>query len=256
MASFRHHAQVAAFLSVLMATVEFAKAQAIPSTVAPLLDEQVQPKAVAAYQIQKYLMKGIPKPRVPATAEQWNLEQQKVREHVLKDIAYHGWPQEWIDSAPRFEQMAVMETSHGYRVRKYRYEIVPGFESTALLYEPGQLRGKVPAILDFTGHDPLGNLTEYEQKRCINFAKRGILALSLGWPGLGELGQPENNHDFAGQLDLVGANSLGFFYLIIRRGLDLLATLSNVDEQRIGVTGLSGGGWQTVLISSLDERVR
>jgi hypothetical protein len=256
MTSFRRGARVVTLLSALLATAEFAKAQTTQETMAPLLQEQVQPKAVTAYQVQKYLMKDIPKPLVPATAEQWNLEKVRLRNHILKDVAYHGWPQEWINSAPRFEQTEVIITSHGYRVRKYRYEIVPGFESTAILYEPARLNGRVPAILNLTGHEPLGNLTEYEQKRCINFAKRGILALSLGWPGLGELGQPENNHDFAGQLDLVGANSLGFFYLIIRRGLDLLATLSNVDEQRIGVTGLSGGGWQTVLISSLDERVR
>jgi hypothetical protein len=105
------------------------------------------------------------------------------------------------------------------------------------------------------GHDPLGNVVEYEQKRCINFAKQGILALSLGWPGFGELGQAENSHDFGGQLDLVGSNSLGYFYLIIRRGLDYLAASPQTDPKRIGVTGLSGGGWQTIMISALDERV-
>jgi hypothetical protein len=98
-------------------------------------------------------------------------------------------------------------------------------------------------------------VVEYEQKRCINFAKRGILALSLGWPGFGELSQPENSHDFGGHLDLVGANSLGYFYLIVRRGLDYLETLPQADPKRIGVTGLSGGGWQTIMISALDERV-
>src|SRR5215831_19304833 len=246
---------VAGLLSILIAAAGLAKAQATRDTVAPLLEEQVQPKAVSAYQIQKYLTKRIPKPVVPGTAEEWNVEKQKLRRHILQDIAYHGWPQEWIDSAPQFEQTGVIETRHGYRIRKYRYEIVPGFRSTALLYEPEQLNKRVPAILNLTGHEPLGNLTEYEQKRCINFAKRGILALSLGWPGLGELGQQENNHDFAGQLDLVGSNSLGYFYLIVRRGLDFLVTLANTDEERIGVTGLSGGGWQTVMISSLDERV-
>jgi dienelactone hydrolase len=255
MTSCRRATRVGALLSVLVTTAGFARAQAISDTVAPLLEKQVQPKAVTAYQLQIYLMKRIPKPVVPATAEQWNVEAQRLRKDILEDVAYHGWPREWIETGPRFEQTEVIETSHGYRVRKYRYEIVPGFESTAILYEPDRLSGRVPAILNFTGHEPLGNLTEYEQKRCINFAKRGILALSLGWPGLGELGQQKNNHDFAGQLDLVGSNALGYFYLIIRRGLDFLTTLPNTDTKRIGVTGLSGGGWQTIMISALDERV-
>jgi dienelactone hydrolase len=255
MTLFERAASVAVLLSLVVATAGFTKAQAIKDTVAPLLEQPVQAKAVTAYQLQEYLMKRIPKPVVPATAAQWNVEAQKLRKHVLEDVVYHGWPQEWIDTAPRFEQTEVIETSHEYRVRKYRYEIVPGFESTAILYEPKRRRGRVPAILNFTGHESLGNLTEYEQKRCINFAKQGILALSLGWPGLGELGQQENNHDFAGQLDLVGSNSLGYFYLIIRRGLDFLVTLPGTDAKRIGVTGLSGGGWQTIMISALDERV-
>src|SRR5215469_18495629 len=255
MTPFRCPGQAAILLFVLIAPAEFMKAQATRDAVAPLLEKEVQPKAVTAYQLQRYLMKNIPKPVVPATAEQWNVEAQKLRKHILQDVVFHGWPQEWIDSSPRFEQTEVIETNHGYRLRKYRYEIVPGFASTAILYEPQRVNGRVPAILNLTGHESVGNLTEYEQKRCINFAKQGILALSLGWPGLGELGQPENDHDFAGHLDLVGSNSLGFFYLIIRRGLDFLAALPNTDAARIGVTGLSGGGWQTVIISSLDERV-
>lgn len=233
-----------------------ARAQAIPETVAPLLEKPVQPTAVTAYQIQTYMMKHISKPVVPATAQEWSAQAERLRKHLLDDLVFHGWPQEWVNAAPQFEQTAVIETTHGYRLRKFRYQIVPGFYSTAILYEPENLSGRVPAILNLVGHDPLGNAVEYEQKRCINFAKQGILALSLGWPGYGELAQPDNSHDFGGHLDLVGSNSLGYFYLIMRRGLDYLTTLPNADPERLGVTGLSGGGWQTLMLSSLDQRVR
>src|SRR5215471_18091764 len=256
MTSFRCAVYSVTLLSIALANAVCAEAQATRDTTAPLLEEQIQPKAVTAYQIQKFLMKGIPKPLVPRTAAQWETEKRKLRKGILEDIAFHGWPREWIDSSPRFEQTEVIETGRGYRLRKYRYEIVPGFDSTAILYEPVPLNRSVPAILNLTGHESVANLTEYEQKRCITFAKQGILALSLGWPGLGELGQQENDHDFAGHLDLVGSNSLGFFYLVVRRGLDFLATLPNADPARIGVTGLSGGGWQTTIISALDERVK
>ena len=230
-------------------------AQAIPESVAPLLEKPVQSPAVTADQLRRYMMKRAVKPVVPANAEDWTRQAQAYRKHVLEDIAFHGWPQEWVHSAPHFVETSVVESENGYRRRKFRYEIVPGFESTAVLYEPAKLTGRVPAILNLVGHDPLGNATEYEQKRCINLAKNGMLALSLGWPGFGELNQPENSHDFGGQLDLVGANSLGYFYLIMRLGLDYLESLPNTDVKRIGVTGLSGGGWQTTVLSALDERV-
>jgi hypothetical protein len=255
MKSLRHVTSFAFLLLLASISPNPLGAQAVVDTVAPLLEKPVQPSAVTAYQLQTFLMKRIPQMPTPSGAEQWTAEAQKLRKHILDDIAFHGWPEDWVKSAPHFEQTAVIETSYGYRVRKFRYEVVPGFYSTAILYEPEKIEGRVPAILNLVGHDPLGNVVEYEQKRCINFAKRGILALSLGWPGFGELSQPENSHDFGGHLDLVGANSLGYFYLIVRRGLDYLETLPQADPKRIGVTGLSGGGWQTIMISALDERV-
>jgi dienelactone hydrolase len=225
------------------------------SSVEEALKHQVQPPDVTAFQLQQYLFARVPSLPSPSTAAQWTTEERKIRKHVLEDIAFHGWPRPWIDSAPKFEQTGVLETDHGYRIRKFRYEIVPGFMSTALLYEPDKLTGRAPAIVNFIGHEPEGIDVEYEQKRCINFAKRGIVALNLGWMGFGELSQPQNHHDYAADLDLVGSNALGLFYLAMRRGLDYLATLPEVDPARLGVTGLSGGGWQTVMLGALDKRV-
>jgi dienelactone hydrolase len=219
------------------------------------LQAPVQTPEVTYFQLQKYLMKRISTPHSPGTPGEWNVAGQKLRKHVLEDIVYHGWPQSWIEAAPHFEQTEVMETGKGYRLRKFRYEIVPGFTSTAILYEPEGIQGRVPAILNVIGHEPEGNAVEYEQKRCINFAKRGMLALSLSWIGFGEMAQPGNGHDYTAQLDLVGTSAVGYFYLSMRRGLDFLATLPQADPARLGVTGLSGGGWQTVFLSSLDPRV-
>lgn len=240
---------------LLFAFTRVARGQATIDSVSSLLEKPVQPTAVTAYQLQKYEMNHIPKPVPPRTALQWTKDAAEIRQHVLNDIAFHGWPKEWINASPKFEETGVIETSHGYRIRKFRYEVVPDLESTALLYEPESMNGRVPAILNLVGHEPQGNFVEYEQKRCINFAKRGIVALSLGWFGFGELNQAENSHDFGGHLDLVGSNALGLFYLIARRGLDFLSTLPQVDPNRLGVTGLSGGGWQTLMISAFDERV-
>ncbi|MGB8479785.1 MAG: prolyl oligopeptidase family serine peptidase [Acidobacteriaceae bacterium] len=227
---------------------------ALPS-VTKALAEPVQPSVVTDFQLQEYLLARIPSLPSPANADQWRTEEQQMRRHVLEDVAFHGWPRQWIDSAPQFEQVGVIETGDGYRIRKFRYEIVPGFMSTALLYEPEKITGRVPAILNLIGHEPDGIAVEYEQKRCINFAKRGIVALDLGWMGFGELSQPENAHDYAADLNLVGSNALGLFYLAMRRGLDYLAASPVVDPTRLGVTGLSGGGWQTLILSAFDKRV-
>ena len=207
------------------------------------------------FELQEYLFKRFPPLPAPTTPALWSAEEGRVRKHILDDIAYHGWPPEWVDSAPKFEEVGIIETSHGYRIHKLRFEIVPGFHSTALLYEPTKITGRVPAILNLLGHEPEGIDVEYEQKRCINFAKRGIVALDVEFIGYGELTNPENAHDFGSQLNLVGSNALGLFYLSMRRGLDYLAQLPEVDTARIGVTGLSGGGWQTVMLSALDPRV-
>jgi hypothetical protein len=208
------------------------------------LEQRIQTAEVSAFQLQSYLAKRIPKLSPPASAEQWRSEERKLRNHILKDVAFHGWPQEWIEAAPAFQPVAVIETRKGYRLHKLQYTIVPGFESTAIPYEPEKINGKAPAILNLIGHEVAGNPAEYEQKRCINFAKKGILALSLAWVGFGELAEPENAHDYGAHLDFVGANALGFFYLAMRRGIDYLAMLPQVNPRRLGVTGLSGGGWQ------------
>jgi dienelactone hydrolase len=231
------------------------QSQTTPTTVHRLLSQPVEPAAVTAFELQQYLSRRIPAmPRAVSSAD-WAAQQQTIRRHLLDDIAFHGWPKEWVDSPPKFTQVGSPDLRSGYRVTKFLYEIVPGVHATAILYEPEKTGGKVPGILNLLGHEPHGNAAEYEQKRAINFAKHGIVALSLGWVGFGELAIKGNDHDDAAALDLVGSNALGFFYLGMRRGLDYLASLPQVDPARLGVTGLSGGGWQTTVLSALDPRV-
>ena len=243
-------------LAAILAGALTLSAQTVPDDLKPILEPEIVPVPVVAFELSQYLEARIPKLPSPASAAQWTAEAKRWRAHVLDDVAFHGWPREWVEAAPKFEDLGVVETGQGYRWHKLRYEIVPGFDSTAILYEPEHIRGKAPAIVNVNGHDPLGKSAEYKQKRCINQAKRGIVALSLEWLGMGELRRAENAHDFGAHLDLVGANELGLFYLAMRRGVDYLASLPQVDSARLGVTGLSGGGWQTIVLTSLDERVK
>lgn len=228
--------------------------QTTAQSVAKTMEQPLQNSEVTAWQIRRYVVGKVPKLVLPATAAEWTKQAGELRRRAL-DVAFHGWPKSWIASPPKFEDLGYVPAGAGYRLRKLRFEIVPGFQGSALLYEPLNVRGKVPAILNVNGHEQEGKAMEYIQKRCINQARQGILALNLEWIGMGELAAPENVHWNEAYLDLVGANGLGLFYLEMRRGLDYLWQLPQVDRARIGVTGLSGGGWQTIVLAALDERV-
>ena len=237
-------------------SANLAYSQSLPNQVEPILSQRIQAAEVTEYLLREYAMAHVAPLSAPQSPQQWTSEANRLRRHLLDDVVFHGWPNEWVDSPVKFEDLGIVSTGTGYRMRKLRYEIVAGFQSTAILYEPLDIRGKIPAILCVNGHEfALGKAVEDKQKLCINFAKRGMLALSLEWLDCGELNQPENDHNFAGHLDLVGANGVGLFYLAMRRGLDYLYDHPNVDRQRLGVTGKSGGGWQTIVLSALDERV-
>jgi dienelactone hydrolase len=231
------------------------QAQTRIDDVGPLLKLQLQTEDVVEFQIRRYLMKLVPPLAAPQTPTEWTTEAKRLRKHLLEDVIFHGWPKEWIDAPARFEDHGLISCGKGYRLRKLRYEIVPGFWTVALLYEPEKPNGKVPGTIHLNGHAPNGKAADYKQKRCVNLALQGIYALSLEWVGMGELAVPENNHWNGAHLNLVGASATGLFYLAIRKGVDYLCQHPNVDAQRIGATGLSGGAWQTIIIGSLDERV-
>jgi dienelactone hydrolase len=242
-------------VSVLLIT-PLLQGQSTPDQLKPILEKQLQSPDLPEFQLQEYLMKRAPKLPPITTPEKWTSVEEQIRQRVLANVVFHGWPSEWVTSPPRFEDMGSIPSGKGYRMRKLRYEVVPRFYSTAILFEPENLQGKAPAVLDVMGHYvEIGKAQEYQQKLCINEALRGMIALDLEWIGMGELNDKQNAHWFGGHLDLVGANLEGLFYLAMRRGLDYLWQLPNVDQKRIAVTGLSGGGWQTIILSSLDARV-
>ncbi|MGB9605082.1 MAG: acetylxylan esterase, partial [Bryobacteraceae bacterium] len=240
---------------LLLVSAPVLLAQAETREVARLLEPALHSPYAVAFQLRQYLIARTP--GLPQASARWPETARQLRERVLREIVFHGWPSEWIQARARFEDAGLLPGGQGYRMRKLRYEIVPGFWSTAILYEPDPLRERVPAVLNVNGHvGAPGKAVEYKQKRCIQQARHGVLALNLEWIGMGELVHKENAHWFGAHLDLVGANAVGLFYLAMRRGLDFLWDHPAVDRERIAMTGLSGGGWQTIVLSALDERVR
>jgi hypothetical protein len=242
-------------LAFLAGAAILLRGQSSPQQIGAVLSQSIQSPDVVEFQIRRYLSQRVTTPALPATAGEWTAESKRLRSHLLNDVVFHGWPKELVSAPLKFEDLGFIESGKGYRMRKIRYEIVPGFSTTAISYEPATLNGKVPAVLNVHGHGSPGKAFEFKQKRCINYALRGMIAFSPEWLGFGELSAETNHHDYGAHLELAGVNAAGLFYLAMRKGLDYLYDHPNVDRSRIAVTGLSGGGWQTIALSALDERV-
>lgn len=191
----------------------------------------------------------------PTSADEWRTTANDLRQRVLDEVIYQGEAARWRDAAWNVEWLETIEGGPGYRIRKLRYEAVPGLWIPALLYEPENLTGRVPVVMNVNGHDGDGKAAEYKQIRCINQAKRGMIVLNVEWLGMGQLRTDGFEHYKMNQLDLCGTSGLAPFYLSMKRGLDILLAHENADPKRVAVAGLSGGGWQTIIISALDPRV-
>jgi len=196
-----------------------------------------------------------PVPRFSNVAD-WEQFANRVRQLVLDRVVLVGEAKRWAEAKTKVEWLETIPGGEGYKIRKLRFEAVPGLWIPALLYLPDKLEGKVPAVLNVNGHDGKGKNAPYKQIRCINQAKRGIIALNTDWVGLGQLRSSGFAHARMNQIDLCGTSGLAVFYLTLKRALDLLLQVPHVDPDRVAVTGLSGGGWQTIVISSLDTRVK
>jgi Acetyl xylan esterase (AXE1) len=206
-------------------------------------------------EVQDYTEARIPRMPKVENAADWDKLAATLRAAVLEKVVYRGAAVQWRDAKTKVEWQDTIKGGPGYRIKKLRYEALPGLWVPALLYEPEKLAGKVPVILNVNGHDGTGKAAVYKQIRCINQAKRGMLALNVEWLGMGQLRGPGFNHACMNQIDLCGSSGLAPFYLSMKRGLDVLLAHENADPERVAVTGLSGGGWQTIFISALDTRV-
>lgn len=195
-----------------------------------------------------------PVPDVKSVAE-WEQHANRMRKETLDRVVFKGEAASWRAAKTKVEMLGTIAGGPGYRIHKLRYEALPGMWIPALLYEPDKLAAKSPMFLNVNGHDGKGKAADYKQVRCINMAKRGIIVLNLEWFGMGQLRDAGYAHARMNQLDLVGTSGLAPFYLAMSRGLDILLAHPNADASRVGVSGLSGGGWQTIIISSLDTRV-
>ncbi len=228
-----------------------------PSELGRLLATPVLDRATAHDQMLAYLLARVPPLDLPDDASMWSARADHLRRRMLSEVVLKNHPAGILDDKPGVQWLETIETGRGYRIRKLRYEGYPGMWIPALLYEPTSLEGKVPVVLNPNGHARLeGKALKDKQLRCINQAKRGMIALNPEWIAMGELRKPGYDHYELAYLDLCGRTGVGVFYMLLKRGLDVLLAHPNADPERTAVTGLSGGGWQTIVFAALDTRVK
>jgi dienelactone hydrolase len=143
----------------------------------------------------------------------------------------------------------------GYRIEKVVYESLPGSQVPAHLYVPEGLDGPAPAILFYPGHWwPDSKSRPDFQALSINMARLGFVVLSFDPFGQGERGVSSRDHRRTEAL-LVGIAQQGFAEYETRCALEYLLTRREVDPARVGMTGASGGGYNTWITAALDNRI-
>ena len=158
----------------------------------------------------------------------------------------------------------------GYRIEKVLFESLPGLYVTALVYVPDAPSGPKPAVLVPCGHAPDGKSFRNYQEISGQLARRGYVVISWDPVGQGERSQYWDaargrsrynlvcgEHAVLGNLACVAGTTLDRYMVWDgMRAVDYLLTRPDVDPARLAVTGTSGGGFQSLYLGALDERIQ
>ena len=108
-------------------------------------------------EVQVYCENRVPDVPDFKKPEEWLKESTRIRLEVLDKIVFRGRDaKQWRDAKSKVVWDKVIEDLPGYRIRKLRFEILPGWWAPALLYEPEKLSGKVPVVINVNGHGGAG----------------------------------------------------------------------------------------------------
>ncbi len=147
-----------------------------------------------------------------------------------------------------------------YSVEKVYFEPFPGFFTTGNLYRPLGKSGPFPGIVSPHGHWTRGRLESIERGsipgRCINFAKQGYVIFAYDMLGYNDSGKQIDHRYGGAREDLWGLSAMGLQLQNSINSIDFLESLPDVDSERIGCTGASGGGTQTFILTAVDERIK
>lgn len=158
----------------------------------------------------------------------------------------------------------------GLRIENIIFESRPNVYVTGNLYIPEKRKKPCGAVLFQKGHDAEGKVEAGGQKNARAIASCGLVVFMFDPLGQGErLGYYEPSlrkpliaptvweHQYAGdQCLLTGDNIARYFIADAMRAVDYLVSRPEVDPERIGATGASGGGTATCHMMVCDPRIK
>lgn len=191
--------------------------------------------------------------RTRAAAEDWVLD-------VRRRVADSFGPKP--ANTPLNPRVTATIERDAYRIENVVFESRPEFLVTANLYIPKGLSGKAPGVVGTCGHTPNGKAGETYQAFAQGLARQGYVVLLYDPIGQGErlqydgqVGPGTREHLMAGnQQFLIGESLSAWRAWDGIRALDYLLTRGEVDPNRIGVTGNSGGGTMTTWLCGWEQR--
>ena len=187
--------------------------------------------------------------------QDWEAVRDQRYEEFLDMMGLQGKPITGKRLPPKVTKTGLIK-KEGYRIEKLYYESSPGLYVPANLYIPEGISKPMPAILYVCGH--AHTQKHHYQAHAKNFAQNGFVCLIIETIQRGEV---KGAHPATGsrgwfQWYSRGYNPGGVEIWNAIRGLDLLSQLPEVDKDRLGVTGISGGGSQSWYLPAADPRIK
>jgi dienelactone hydrolase len=187
----------------------------------------------------------------PGDRASWEKETPRLRNELLASLGLARLPK---PRPTKLRTLGMIERGD-YRIEKLVYETLPGVEVPAHLYRPAASAGKGPAILFVPGHWWADSKTKTDfQAFCITMARRGFVVLTYDPFGQGERGISQRDHRRT-ELLAVGVAQQAIVDFESLCALEILLARPEVDPARIGMTGASGGGYNSWIVPSLDPRI-
>lgn len=189
--------------------------------------------------------------------------QQHLRERTLAGLG--GLPP---DGTPLLPEQRGARHGAGFDIELVIFQSLPQVYVTANLYLPHNLQGRTGAVVFVCGHGLEAKAHTTYQAVCQRLARNGLVVLAIDPIGQGERksfleadGREQVRwgtveHTYAGYGPWwLGQSIARYFIHDARRAIDYLLTRPEVDPERIGITGSSGGGTQSALVMLVEPRL-